>query len=302
MRATVLINNHNYGRYLEEAVASVLAQTKPPHEIIVVDDGSSDDSRSVLTRLSGREPGLRVHFQPNRGQLAAFRAGLERAEGDYCAFLDADDLWEPSHLEEAMAVLDGQPEVGMYYCGHRESEGPERFRSLWPEGTVGPIPALTAAGGARAGTITSTLLLRRDVARRALDFPAALDEDWRIRADDCLIYGAAFAGALIHHRGSATVRYRIHGENGFAASARTADEEYRHRNRVARLFRALSERHGVYQDRMVNLLREEAALPRNRTQPFLRRKYRRALRRVVRGVPGRIGLKLRLAFLPWCAA
>ena len=88
---SVVITNHNYGRYLDAAVGSALCQGGRT-EVIVVDDGSDDDSREVA---AGLHDSVRVILQDNRGQASAFNAGFAVSSGDVIVFLDADDMLEP---------------------------------------------------------------------------------------------------------------------------------------------------------------------------------------------------------------
>ena len=277
MKFSVLINNYNYARFLPETLASVAAQSLPAHEIIVVDDGSHDDSLVVLDSFRSSIPGLRVIAQANGGQLSAMRAGMRAATGDWCAFLDADDTWTPDHLARASAVLSARPELGVYYSDHRETQGPPIYRSKWPAGASGPFAALVSATGVRIGTITSTILLRRDFAGRVAMLPDELDADWRIRADDVLLYASAFAGAIFWREPAPTVRYRIHGGNGFAHGDSAAREPayVEHKERLYAVCRA---RHGIDASRHFELLRAELAAlpPAHRSREALRR-YRRAI-------------------------
>lgn len=101
---SVIIPTYNRATLVSEAVESVLRGTVAPLEIIVVDDGSTDDTREALRRF--RE---RVHyiFQPNRGPAAARNVGINAAQGQVLAFLDADDLWLPDSLELRVARMSG---------------------------------------------------------------------------------------------------------------------------------------------------------------------------------------------------
>jgi glycosyltransferase involved in cell wall biosynthesis len=98
---SVVVPAYNYGRYLGEAIDSVLAQTHRHFELLVVDDGSSDNTREIVTAYA--DPRVRYVWQQNQGLSAARNTGIREARFDFVAFLDADDLWRPDHLAEAMA-------------------------------------------------------------------------------------------------------------------------------------------------------------------------------------------------------
>ena len=99
--ASVIIPAYNHARFVGEAVESVLLQTAASREVIVVDDGSTDDTARVLAGFGGR---IRVIRQPNRGVAAARNAGAALASGDVLTWLDADDTWWPRKLERQLAT------------------------------------------------------------------------------------------------------------------------------------------------------------------------------------------------------
>ena len=113
MRVSLVIATFNHARLLGGAIDSALAQTLHGVDVIVVDDGSTDDTQAVLARYAGR---VRVLRQPNRGLAAARNAGLAAARGTYVAFLDADDVMAPAKLAEQVAVLERAPTIGWTYC------------------------------------------------------------------------------------------------------------------------------------------------------------------------------------------
>jgi hypothetical protein len=98
---SIVIDNYNYGRFLAAAIESALDQTYPRVEVVVVDDGSTDDSAEVIARYRGR---IRALFQPNAGQSEAFHRGFEAANGDIVLFLDSDDALRP----DAVATIVGR--------------------------------------------------------------------------------------------------------------------------------------------------------------------------------------------------
>jgi glycosyltransferase involved in cell wall biosynthesis len=115
-KVSVVIPCYNQGAFLEEAVASVLRQTFSDVEIIVVDDGSTDPVTCALL-ADYRRPRTRVIRTDNRGVSAARNRGIREAAGEYILPLDADDRIGERYLEQAVAVLDRQPAVGIVYCG-----------------------------------------------------------------------------------------------------------------------------------------------------------------------------------------
>ncbi len=288
MKFSVIIDNYNYGRFLPEAIASVVGQSLPAHEIIVVDDGSCDNSLAVLETLRAATPGLRILAQPNGGQLSALRTGIRLATGDWCVFLDADDTWAPGHLAALDHVLESDSDVGAVYVGHRETSGPPVYRIAWPAGRVGPSIGLVAAFRVRIGTLTSAIGLRRDFALQAVDLDPSFDGDWRIRADDCLVYGASLSGAIAYHLPEPTVNYRIHGDNAFAHH-RPALACYRDRFRLARLCSAYAARVGICERDLPAHLARELKFPDNRA-PYTRGRYRRAICRLNIGLGAKLAL------------
>ena len=110
---TAVVVNHNYGRYLGECLDSVLEQSYPSMEIIVVDDGSTDNSLEILQSYKDRT--LLIQ-QENRGVSAARNVGLAKSKGEWIAFLDSDDAWRPEKLQKQSNYFT-QPTVGMVFCG-----------------------------------------------------------------------------------------------------------------------------------------------------------------------------------------
>src|SRR5271170_2534730 len=108
---TVLINTFNYGKYVEEAVRSVLEQDFPAQqvEILVVDDGSTDDTEQRLEKFGGA---IRYLKKPNGGQASAFNFGWPHARGEFIALLDADDVWLPNKLRRVDEAFLSQPDAG----------------------------------------------------------------------------------------------------------------------------------------------------------------------------------------------
>ena len=126
---SVIVPCFNQGSYLEETVQSVLASTHRPLEIIVINDGSTDDSLSVAKVLEERIPEVRVIDQANAGVTKARNSGIAAAQGEFILPLDGDDLIAPTYLEKGLAVLSARPEVKVVYCQAEKFN--ESMRKPW---------------------------------------------------------------------------------------------------------------------------------------------------------------------------
>lgn len=114
-RISVIIPTRDRAHYLGQALDSVFAQTLAPSEIIVVDDGSTDDTRAVLAPLI-KEDKIRYFFQEQAGVSAARNKGISCATSPFIAFLDSDDIFLPAKLEKQMQVFEKQPDLGFVHC------------------------------------------------------------------------------------------------------------------------------------------------------------------------------------------
>jgi glycosyltransferase involved in cell wall biosynthesis len=108
---SVIMPAYNAGAYLHSAAASVLRQSLADLELLIIDDGSSDDTVAVARRLAGQDPRVRVLTQANAGPGPARNTGFAAATGRYFAFLDSDDEWDAAFLAEQVAMLEARPDV-----------------------------------------------------------------------------------------------------------------------------------------------------------------------------------------------
>jgi tetratricopeptide (TPR) repeat protein len=205
-RVSVLMTNYNYERFVEQAVESVLAQTVPPDEIILVDDGSTDGSRERIEALAQRHPDvLRPVFQENQGQAAGFNTAFAHSTGDVLFFLDSDDTWYPEKIETMLPHLQ---EVG--FVQHNMSMLGGRYRSFLVQDEH--LRYMQNFGYLDFFVPTSGLGFRREVLEKVL--PLSHVEALRICADTVVTRLA------LHYSALRTVDtplgdYRVHGGNGF---------------------------------------------------------------------------------------
>jgi glycosyltransferase involved in cell wall biosynthesis len=164
---SVIIPVFNGERYLAEAIKSVLVQTSPPAEIIVVDDGSTDGSGEIVRRFS---PSVRYLRQTNQGPATARNVGVNAAQGEMLAFLDADDLWLPGKLAKQSAMLQQQND-GYVVCRFHPMLEPN---VAWPAGLNRGYYESEPAGFLPSGLL---------VARRAWENVGPFDPFYRVGED-----------------------------------------------------------------------------------------------------------------------
>jgi glycosyltransferase involved in cell wall biosynthesis len=114
---SVIIPNHNYGQFLNKTINSVLEQTHTSIEVIIVDNGSTDNSRDIL---EGYGKSVKTVFQADLGQAQARNNGLSKAQGSLIALLDADDYWEPTKIEKQIGLFES--DYQFVYSGMRQFE------------------------------------------------------------------------------------------------------------------------------------------------------------------------------------
>jgi glycosyltransferase involved in cell wall biosynthesis len=189
---SVVIPVFNGERFLAQVIESVAAQTLPPEEIIIVDDGSTDASPAI----AGSFPKVRLIRQPNAGGAAARNAGIGAARSDLVAFLDQDDLWAPRKLELQGARMTASPELGYTLAAMRTFLEPGCPAPAWlrPEFVDRATPAV----------VPGALVARKWVFTRIGAFDTRYrwgdDMDWFLRAREANIPMAILDEVLLLRR------------------------------------------------------------------------------------------------------
>lgn len=195
---SVIIPVYNAGKYLDAALKSVFSQTYSNMEVIVIDDGSTDHSATIAKS----NPAVQYFYQKNKGVSAARNIGLEASNGEYIAFLDADDLWKPQKTEEQVIFMTNHQNFGV--------TGTYAVNFL-EEGTKLPDWLKNDSNWSRHEDyiIPSTMMARKSVFERVGGFdtslPSGEDTDllWRVRE----------FGIELDILEKILVRRRFHGEN-----------------------------------------------------------------------------------------
>lgn len=131
---SVIIPNFNHAQYLGDAIRSVLDQSYANVEVIVVDDGSTDQSRAVAAQFGDR---ILYLYQTNRGLSAARNTGIQAARGEYIGLLDADDLYEPHFVSSMLVALQSDPAADGVFCGYQFVD--QQNKAL-PQVEARPVP------------------------------------------------------------------------------------------------------------------------------------------------------------------
>lgn len=213
---SVVIDNYNYAAFLEDSIESVLRQSYARFEVIVVDDGSTDDSRQILEQYA-RDARIKVIFKENGGQASAFNAGFFASTGALVCFLDSDDLFTPGKLARIVDLFNQFPQAGWltHPLEWLFSDGSRRpnfqfgqaveCRDLRPDFRRGSIKTALSA--------TSALCFRRGLLERIFPLP----EEMRITVDNLIKYCACGLQPVILLNECQAVQ-RIHSSNAYTLS------------------------------------------------------------------------------------
>ena len=202
----------NGARYLRETLDSVVRQTHPPAEIIVVDDGSTDDSVAVARQFGSR---VTVISQANAGHAAARNRGIAAARGEFVAFVDADDLWTDEKIERQLARFAARPELGASFAHLQNFWSPEVAEAERSGGddVTRPVPGYSSV----------TMLARRELFTTTV---GPLDETLSHGNDRDWFCRAAEKGVVLEMLPEVLVHRRLHATNRSSALGATSRSEY----------------------------------------------------------------------------
>ena len=202
---SVVVTVYNAERYIGESLTAILSQTHPPDEVIVVDDGSTDDTPAELAKFN---KDIRVIVQTNQGHAPALNHGFKAAHGDYIAKCDADDIWTPNKLQRQTDALTTHPQTDIAFSG------------AWFFGLIeGPRAPYPGAGLLDRGDFARRLYRANSVCasstltrRRLYERLGPFAED--VRAEDYDYWLRALAaGAVFHYDPEVLVHFRRHEDN-----------------------------------------------------------------------------------------
>ncbi len=244
---SIVVNNYNYEQYLKEALESVFPQLHIQDEVIVVDDGSTDNSLAVLEQyqLDGK---LILIAQQNQGQIAAVGTGIKAARGDIVVLLDSDDVLLDGYLEKLRDIYRLHPQVSFVFTqpkvfGENQSTVSETHDILdhmrFPPGLVGRSAWAAVLFHEFVGVPTSGLSMHRSLANKIMSLPSSIYDTeelnkWQRRifgissteasklgfsADGVIVRCGSALGALKYFNDTPGFKYRMHGRNKYASSS-----------------------------------------------------------------------------------
>ena len=212
MKFSVIIPLYNKAPYVRKALETVCAQTYRDYEIIVINDGSTDNSAIIAEEYLNGVEGIsyQILSQQNAGVSAARNNGVAQASGDYIAFLDADDWWESTYLERMVQLIKDYPEAGLYACNYvYYKPGKTHVALNIPTGYINYPKAYYESGAMPVTSITA--IMPRAVFDEMGGFPVGikLGEDFLLWAKTAMLYPVAFCeDALAYYNNDVPVNLR----------------------------------------------------------------------------------------------
>ena len=240
MKISVIITVYNYEKFIRETIESVLIQDCVK-EIIAVDDGSTDNSLKILTEYKDK---IKIISKTNGGQLSAFNEGFKYAGGDIIHFLDADDVLYPNFYKNIINYFKNFDVVfvrreyfgNVNFIENREYSqdyGFSYLRTFYLKKWI--------------GSSTSAILFKKDIVDKILPIKE-IEEDWKIRADDCLVFGSSLVGAKKFYCSDVFIKYRVHNSNNFFNKKINNDERFIRWMNINKLFKIILKNNNIIID------------------------------------------------------
>ena len=228
-----IINFFNTERFIEEAIESVFDQTYDNWELLLVDDGSNDGSSVIALQYAQKYPGkvsyLEHEGHQNRGVSAARNLGIRNAQGEYIAFLDADDIWLPQKLERQVEILDSKPEAAVVFgptqfwyswTGNRLDRDLDSIRDVVPQYNrlfEPPILFTLLLQNKARAPIPSSALMRRTL----FELTGGFEESFRGMFEDLAFFSKVYLKAPVFITSEFWDRYRQHPDSCCSIAEKT---------------------------------------------------------------------------------
>lgn len=215
---SIVICNYNYANFVGDAIFSALNQNYhlKKFEVIVVDDGSSDNSKNIISGFNHYENFLAIYHKKNYGQLAAFKSGIESAKYKWICLLDSDDIFLPNKLKKLAIFINSEKDAGLFLChdlkvwdqetGHSEKWFARNF-------IVNENAAINNFATTYPFTVPCGLIFHNSLINAILKQISPID--WKRGADNPLVWGAFLINQKISYLHEVLSIYRVHDSNHF---------------------------------------------------------------------------------------
>lgn len=222
---SVIMAVYNYGRYLREAIDSVLGQTYPTYELVIVNDGSTDETEEIALSYGSR---IRYHLQKHQGLSAPKNQGVRLARGEYVTFLDADDIWPEKRLQMLMAPFLNDMEIEMAFGRLHNFLSPE---------VIGKKEILESLSEPMNGICSGTMLIKKDsflkVGYFKLEWTVTEFLDWYLHAKELNLKTAWVQELVLQrrlHENNNTFVHRGQLSSEFARALKSSLQRQREKN------------------------------------------------------------------------
>lgn len=234
-----LITNYNYLTFIEECIESALYQSIPFDLILVVDDGSTDDSKFLIESISSQNSSVKLIAKENGGQLSGFNAVVNLIKNDdRVFFLDADDVYPPDYLELILGNLALHPADFTYCKDYLFTSSRSPLTTAKASSEIAEIvPATSALSRAACcwfGGPTSCITVSGALFHKI--FPYPFESDWKSRADDVIVYASSIISSRKLYLPSINIGYRTHLNNGYLNRTISAEEKEQRQTALKQLF------------------------------------------------------------------
>lgn len=205
---SIIMPAYNAARYIKETIESVLTQSYSNWEMIIVDDGSTDNIAEIIKEYSEKDARIQYIYQTNKGQSSARNRGIKEAQGKYIAFLDADDLFLPAKLEEQVKFLENNSECGVSYCKIYHFLNDNKQQLFY-----NPQPNYSGDIFERVLTQNFINPLAVVLRKEVLDKYGAFKEDWRRVDEQYLWVKLSFNKVKFYYLDKVLAYYRVHRQS-----------------------------------------------------------------------------------------
>lgn len=213
MKASVIITNYNFSKYITDAITSVINQTYDNIELIIIDDGSTDNSQEIIQEYKFN-PNIKIILKNNGGQLSCLNHAVKLITGDIVFLLDSDDSFFSNYIEQTIDFYKNNPSYDIVSCQHLDTDAYGKVLTNENRGNIFHGFTLLATYYLQdyIGNITSTISIKSSMFKKLL--PMEIESDWSSSSIDTLLhYSVALAGGKAYYSNQYFVYRKIHGEN-----------------------------------------------------------------------------------------